>query len=130
LSSRHFLLLFGNLWWTIPIRRQCFYGLREIFFENLDFFWLSTLFHKYINSRKRMSMRISLSKKAKVTNHIFQEYYLYFSLKEIRKESAFRDLEYLYRIYEHENFDWLLKQILWSFIINIDLSYFLLIKRE
>jgi hypothetical protein len=59
-----------------------------------------------------MSMRISLSKKAKVTNHIFQEYYLYFSLKEIRKESAFRDLEYLYRIYEHENFDWLLKQIL------------------
>jgi hypothetical protein len=52
LSSRHFLLLFGNLWWTIPIRRQCFYGLREIFFENLDFFWLSTLFHTFINSRK------------------------------------------------------------------------------
>jgi hypothetical protein len=59
-----------------------------------------------------MSMRISLSMKAKVTNHIFQEYYLYFRLREIRKESAFRDLEYLYRIYEHENFDWLLKQIL------------------
>ncbi len=47
-----------------------------------------------------------------ITNHIFQEYYLYFRLREIRKESAFRDLEYLYRIYEYENFDWLLKQIL------------------